>query len=148
MKIQFFSVGTLYSFMLLFPTFFVLTKLLWLMNESSCSTLLTRWIIHGAIFCPSLFYFLSLILCFTMRFLWHIDNLLSERKELWCDIFPLFSTFSSDCCTSRFFRVQAVDCINVLLKEQVYLCTVDFSQRSIMWSIKNTMTTVVRYPTS
>lgn len=65
-------------------------------------------------------------LCFTIGFLWHIDNLLSERKELWCEIFPLFSNYSSDCCTSHFFKVQAVDFINILLKEQVYLCTVDF----------------------
>lgn len=86
--------------------------------------------------------FLSLILCFTMGFLWHIDNLLSERKELCCEIFPLFSNLIVPLVFLTFKLLISLTCCS---KNRFISVQLTSSQRSIMWSIKNTMTTVVHY---
>lgn len=120
MKIQFFSAGLFLFIHASFYHLFMLTKLLWIMNESFCSSLLTRKTIH----------LLSItMLLFVTNFMLHNGVPVAhwqppfrkKRALLWN-----FSSFFKLNCTSRFFNVQAVDFINMLLKEQVYLCTVDF----------------------
>lgn len=139
MKIQFFSAGLFLFIHASFYHLFMLTKLLWIMNESFCSSLLTRKTIH----------LLSItMLLFVTNFMLHNGVPVAhwqppfrkKRALLWN-----FSSFFKLNCTSRFLKFKLLISLTCCSKNRFISVQLTSSQRSIMWSIKNTMTTVVHY---